>query len=258
MIERVVALAILAATGVYLASAWTLPQGTAARPGAGMFPVAVGLFGMLVTLTWLVSTFRHAPAVADSSVPAGGLGRVTVTSLALVGFCLVLPWLGYAIVAFLFAGVLLRRLGAGWTGALLIAGGSAAVSYYLFAVLLGVPLPRGIWLDQPCLPRTTHGWIRSRGTRSREPAGGTGLRIFRRADARGTSSPASWASSSGPSSASCPASVPSARWRCSCRPPLRSSRRRGSSCSRASTTARCTAARPRPSSSTSPGRRRRS
>ena len=145
MIERAVALAILVASGVYLGNAWPLPRGTAARPGAGMFPVAVGLFGMLVALTWLVSALRRAPAAAVPAIPADGFGRVIATGLALVGFCLVLPWLGYAIVAFLFAGVLLRRLGAGWTGALLIAAGSAAGSYYLFAVLLGVPLPRGIW-----------------------------------------------------------------------------------------------------------------
>lgn len=147
MIERVVALAVLAAAGVYLANAWPLPQGMAARPGPGLFPVAVGLFGMLVALTWLVSAFRRAPAAAGPSIPADGGGRVIATALALVGFCLVLPWLGYALVAFLFAGALLRRLGAGWTGALLIALGSAAVSYYLFAVLLGVPLPRGILLE---------------------------------------------------------------------------------------------------------------
>jgi hypothetical protein len=147
MIERAVALAILVASGVYLGNAWPLPRGTAARPGAGLFPVVVGVFGVLVALTWLVSALRRAPATDGPSVPADGLGRVMTTALALVGFCLVLPWLGYAIVAFLFAGVLLRRLGAGWTGALLIAAGSAAVSHYLFAVLLGVPLPRGIWLE---------------------------------------------------------------------------------------------------------------
>lgn len=147
MIERVVALAVLAATGVYLANAWPLPQGTAARPGPGLFPVAVGLFGMLVTLTWLVSAFRRAPAASSPSIPTDGRGRVIATALTLVGFCLVLPWLGYAIVAFLFTGALLRRLGAGWTGTLLIGVGSAVVSYYLFAVLLGVPLPRGLLLD---------------------------------------------------------------------------------------------------------------
>jgi hypothetical protein len=147
MVERVVALAVLAATGVYLATAWPLPQGTAARPGPGLFPVAVGLFGMLVALTWVASALRRAPAAAGPSIPADGFGRVSATALALVGFCLVLPWLGYAIVAFLFVGALLRRLGAGWTGTLLLALGSAAVSYYLFAVLLGVPLPRGAWLD---------------------------------------------------------------------------------------------------------------
>jgi hypothetical protein len=72
MIERLVALAVLAASGVYLANALPLPQGTAARPGPGFFPLAVGVFG---------------------------------------------------------------------------AAGSALASYYIFAMLLGVPLPAGKLLE---------------------------------------------------------------------------------------------------------------
>jgi len=147
MIERLLALAVLVASGVYLASAWPLPLGTAARPGAGSYPRAVGVFGAAVALVWLVSALGGAPA-ADGGPTAtkGGRGRVGAAAGLLVGFCLALPWMGYPLAAFLFTGLLLRRLGAGWTAALAFGLASAAGSYYLFGVLLGVPLPPGALL----------------------------------------------------------------------------------------------------------------
>jgi hypothetical protein len=149
MLDRLLALAVLVASGVYLANAWPLPLGTAARPGAGFYPLAVGMFGAVVALAWLVSALRRVPAVAAGAadVPREAHGRVGAAVGLLVGFCLLLPWTGYPPVAFLFTGLLLRGLGAGWTSALIIALVSATASYYLFGVLLGVPLPRGVLFD---------------------------------------------------------------------------------------------------------------
>ena len=151
MIERLVALAVLAATGVYLANAWPLSLGTTARPGPGFYPLAVGGFGAIVAACWLVGTFRRASAPAEGSTlagdDAGARARVVATGGVLVAFCLLLPWVGYAAAAFLFTGLLLRRLGAGWRGALVTAVVSAVGSWYLFGPLLGVPLPRGILFD---------------------------------------------------------------------------------------------------------------
>src|SRR5882762_8702078 len=99
MTERLLALVVVAASGAYLLSAWPLPAGTTARPGAGFFPLAVGAFGALMALVWTVSAVR------------------------------------------------LRWLGAGWGSALVIGLASAAISCYLFGVVLSVPLPRGILFD---------------------------------------------------------------------------------------------------------------
>jgi tripartite tricarboxylate transporter TctB family protein len=69
---------------------------------------------------------------------------VVATVAGLVGFCLLMPWIGYPVCAFLFVALLLRRLGgAGWFGAVITAALSAIVSYYVFGVVLGVPLPSG-------------------------------------------------------------------------------------------------------------------
>jgi len=149
MLDRLLALAVLVASGVYLTNAWPLPTGTTARPGAGFYPLAVGMFGAVVALAWLVGALRRAPAVtaAAADLSPGAHRRVGAAVGLLAGFCLLLPWTGYPPVAFLFTGLLLRELGAGWASAVVIALVSAAASYYLFSVLLGVPLPRGVLFD---------------------------------------------------------------------------------------------------------------
>ena len=152
MIERVLALAFLAASGVYVANAWTLPLGTAARPGAGSYPLAVGIFGGAVALAWVVVSLRRARAGPDLESAAGPPAkprdaaagrRVAITAGLLIAFCWLLPVAGYPVAAFLFVALLLRGLNAGWTSAALIALLTAAASHYVFGTLLGVPLPAG-------------------------------------------------------------------------------------------------------------------
>jgi hypothetical protein len=151
--ERAASLAFLAASGLYLAVALGFPVGSAAKPGPGFFPVAVGAFLCAVAILFLVTALRRRPRASGASMAApllseGARGRAAATAGGLVGFCLLLPWIGYPLAAFLFVGLLLKRLGGGgWTAALAVALLAAAASYYLFAVLLGVPLPRGVWLD---------------------------------------------------------------------------------------------------------------
>ena len=124
-----------------------LARGTAARPGPGFFPLAVGVFGAGVALTWVATTLRRAPVAARAGPAADGRGRVGATVGLLAGYCRLLPWTGYPLAAFLFTALLLRGLGGRWPAALAIGLAGAAASYYLFAVLLDVPLPRGVFLD---------------------------------------------------------------------------------------------------------------
>ena len=147
MIERFLAVALLAGGLVYLGTAWALPLGSAARPGAGFYPVAVGVFGASVILAWLATALRTTATGHAVAIPADARRRVLITAGLLAGFCLALPWTGYLVAAFLFAGLLLRGLGSGWATALVIGAASALASNYGFGSLLGVPLPRGVFLD---------------------------------------------------------------------------------------------------------------
>jgi putative tricarboxylic transport membrane protein len=146
--QRVLALATLLGGGLFLSQALSLPFGTAERPGAGFFPTLVALFACAVGIVATVRSFVLARGGAGSSaVPLAPeeRTRVIVSIALLVLFCALLPWAGYPIVACAFVVVLLRRLGASWRGAVVTGVASAAVSHYLFAVLLDVPLPRGPW-----------------------------------------------------------------------------------------------------------------
>jgi hypothetical protein len=145
MRERVWGLGFLAAGGAYLAASLGFPFGDVAKPGPGFFPVGVGVFLCLAAAALLIGRRRGAPAGAGiASLSRDARARVSATVLGLVVFCLLLPWLGYPVCAFLFIALLLRRLGgARWPGVVVTAVLGALVSYYVFGVLLGVPFPAG-------------------------------------------------------------------------------------------------------------------
>jgi tripartite tricarboxylate transporter TctB family protein len=148
MTERVVALAMLIVSAIYLFQALRMPLGAAARPGPGFYPAAVGAFAFVVALVVTALAFRRAEAVAVGEAVedvSEDRRRVWITVATLGGFCLLLPWIGYPLAALLLVATLLRQLGAGWLTAVLTAVLSAEGSYYLFAGLLGVTLPQGLW-----------------------------------------------------------------------------------------------------------------
>jgi putative tricarboxylic transport membrane protein len=149
MIERLVALATLVASAAYLFYALRMPLGAAARPGAGFYPAAVGAFACGVALVVTAIAFRRAAtggrAIETTETAHDGRGPVRLAVITLAGFTLLMPWIGYPLAALLFVAALLRQLGASWRSALLTAVLSAEGSYYLFAILLGVSLPKGFW-----------------------------------------------------------------------------------------------------------------
>jgi putative tricarboxylic transport membrane protein len=145
VLARAVPLVLLVVAGIYLALAVRLPFGTAARPGAGFYPVIIAVFAVVVALTATASAFRRARGTEAVELAPASRRRVAISVAALVVFCLMLQWVGYPAAAFGFVAVVLRYLGARWTTALLTGGLSSAGSYGIFAVLLDVPLPRGPW-----------------------------------------------------------------------------------------------------------------
>jgi putative tricarboxylic transport membrane protein len=145
VLARAVPLVLLIVAAVYLTLAVRLPFGTAARPGAGFYPVIIAVFAVVVALAATASAFRAMRSAAVVQLDHASRRRVLISVAALVAFCLALPWVGYPAAAFAFVAVVLRYLGARWTTALITGVLSSAGSYGIFAALLDVPLPRGPW-----------------------------------------------------------------------------------------------------------------
>jgi putative tricarboxylic transport membrane protein len=132
--------------GAYLAEAMRYPRGTMAQPGPGLFPLAVGMLMLIAALaTGLESWSRKTWGKMDWPRAADAL-RVLAVLAASLGYFLLLPRLGHPVSATLVTLAVLQIMSLqGWV---LKLGFSLAIglgSYYLFSVLLGVPLPAGIW-----------------------------------------------------------------------------------------------------------------
>src|SRR5688572_26201317 len=112
MVERLLPTVVLLAAGFYLTQALKLPFGTVARPGAGFYPTAVGVVACVAGLVATAQAFwmpRAARRDADVDPDASrSRRRVVTTVVALVGFCLAIPWVGYPIVACAFVIAALR------------------------------------------------------------------------------------------------------------------------------------------------------
>ena len=130
----------------YLGEAMRYPRGTMAQPGPGLFPLAVGALLLLASLaTGLEAWPRHRGEEMDLPGRWDAL-RVLAVLAAGLGYALLLPHLGHPMAGTLVTLAVLQIMRLqGWA---LKLGFSLAIglgSYYLFSVLLGVPLPTGIW-----------------------------------------------------------------------------------------------------------------
>jgi putative tricarboxylic transport membrane protein len=127
----------------YLTRALRLPWGTIKQPGAGFFPLIIGVLLLSAALGFASVAAKGRSHPTSGWVP-GARRRVFAVFAGLIGFCLLLPVTGYPLDAGVFGGIMLQQLGASWVAVTIIALASAGISYYVFAIVLGVPLPGGI------------------------------------------------------------------------------------------------------------------
>jgi len=121
---------------------WRLGVGSFFRPGAGFFPFYSSLLLGLLSLILGFLAFRGKVEKAESWTDVGN--TVTV-SLALLGFALLLTWLGFAITTFLFILYLLRAVERrAWLLSASAALFISAAFYVVFGLWLKAQLPAGI------------------------------------------------------------------------------------------------------------------
>jgi putative tricarboxylic transport membrane protein len=129
----------------YLGLALELPFGALDQPGAAVFPVAVGILMLLVSLAAIWEGWRLDIGEQVEFPIGDDLRRL----LGLVGLLLVyfvtLPWLGQLIGSALFCAGLIRLLSTtGWLRSLVYGLVMAVVLYAVFVVAFKVSMPRGI------------------------------------------------------------------------------------------------------------------
>jgi putative tricarboxylic transport membrane protein len=136
-----VGMALVGLIGVALGS--QLREGTATGgPGARFLPV---LLGLIVAVLGAGIALRPGASEVGDAPAAGGAGRVAWTLGALAAYVLVLEPLGFLLATAPFLVVLFLAYGERrWPVVLAVALGATGATYALFALWLGVPLPRGV------------------------------------------------------------------------------------------------------------------
>jgi putative tricarboxylic transport membrane protein len=127
-----------------------LSLGNFQNPGPGFLPFIAGsVLGILSTIDYLQR--RRSPASPEDKqalwTNAGGVKKIILTSLALLGYGVGLNHLGFLISTFVFLAFLLgiveRR---GWGFVILESLLGSGISYFIFEICLQAELPRGIFL----------------------------------------------------------------------------------------------------------------
>ncbi len=144
----------IGAAGCALAVAYTtygmatLRLGTLSRPGAGIFPIAVGAI-LLLTGAMLVAHARTIPASERVDVPEGASRVRALTLIGLfIAYAVLLPTLGFITSTFAFLLLASRSIGgASWLRCAVLAAAVSAGAFWLFANQLHVSLPRDAFLD---------------------------------------------------------------------------------------------------------------
>lgn len=145
----IVSFCFLVLGGVYLAKSLELPMGSAARPGAGLYPFLVGITLVALSVSFLIQSLQAKETQPERGEPfprGKDRQRVMAVAAALFFFVLFLNPLGYIICSIALMGAILRLLGLrSWGKVVLTSIFTTAISYYLFFSILGVPLPPGIF-----------------------------------------------------------------------------------------------------------------
>jgi len=144
--ERSSSIFFLAVSIIVLVGSLQLGLGTTRQPGPGFITFgASGLLGFLSLIVFLKSLvkMRQSEVVVFRNIM---WWRVVLSSLAILGFALIMPMLGYLITSFLLMLFLYFMIHEQkWYWVIISSLLSSLVSYYLFSKLLNCQFPAGIF-----------------------------------------------------------------------------------------------------------------
>jgi len=129
--------------------AFRLPMGEMKDPGAGFFPLLIGLVTGLLALIALFQSLREKKEQKEGPAPRSTepfrWWNLVVILAALVAYALIMTKVGFMINTFLFMLLLMKVIEPQtWKKAILAALITAVASDLFFNVLLGAQIPSGI------------------------------------------------------------------------------------------------------------------
>lgn len=145
MADRIFAAVWLALTAAYAFAARDYVAQYSYEPiGPRAFPLLLAAISAACSAWLLVRPARFAETL--HGLPAGGLPKAVVLSLALLGYGIVFEWLGFPLATLLVTLAIGRLFGGKWV-TLLVAGAGLGVGLYvLFDRMLDVTIPLGsVW-----------------------------------------------------------------------------------------------------------------
>jgi len=132
-------------TGVaYFIESLKLPLGKASAPGAGFYPLLVGLFLTVLALSLFFSQRKKTEDIEE--FPKGSeRTRVIALAITLVLFVILLKPLGYIISTTGMLILIIKIFGLRkWRYIILLSIITTAISYYIFEKLMAIPFPPGL------------------------------------------------------------------------------------------------------------------
>ncbi len=138
--DALLAIALLALSAIFYFTALSYPEDVSLFPSY-LAPLLAALSGLL-----LISAFRRRHASTGQSFQWQRYGKVAFITLLILGYAFALMYVGYIFASILLVGIffLCMHYTNRWV-ALAIAVGAALLTYLLFAVVLEVPLPTGLF-----------------------------------------------------------------------------------------------------------------
>ncbi|GGE38200.1 hypothetical protein GCM10007276_14500 [Agaricicola taiwanensis] len=143
---------VIGGVGIFLAAGYLslslqLPMGHLNSPGAAIFPLIAGSLLLIGSISAVWEGWRMEPT-ETAELPIGDdLWRLLALIAALIGYLIALSWLGQLIASILFCIVLMKMLSKLSLVGIVIRSVIMMVPvYYIFVHLLGLPMPRGIFL----------------------------------------------------------------------------------------------------------------
>jgi hypothetical protein len=143
MFRRILALTPVLLWAAYGFQARTYGIGSVNMPGPGAFPFGLALVGMALSLVVVVAGRGPAATTSPARQPLK-IDRETILVALMLGCLPATSLFGVLPVIFVFTAAAARLMGIRtWWAALVVAAGLTLVVHLLFAVWLGVPLPKG-------------------------------------------------------------------------------------------------------------------